>query len=197
MAHGSAGTVRRGTLWTSVAVTAVAAGTAGAWAATAAQPDQPPFSVTRVEASHVFDLANLDQLTAAGDHVFVGRVGPQVSAVRLGVAPETQFQVDVVRRIKGQLPASVLVNQQGGYDGFSNRLVLMENDEMLETGRSYLFVTRVNPQYGWHTLVPGTGKVRLDPRQGAAGEARVLSYQRAVERTRGRTLGEVMSGRVN
>jgi hypothetical protein len=55
----------------------------------------------------------------------------------------------------------IVVNQQGGYVAERNELVLMVNDSLLEPGGSYLFATRLNPETGWHTVMPGYGDIMV------------------------------------
>ena len=58
--------------------------------------------------------------------------------------------------IKGKLAGTVTVNQDGGRaeDGHEDHehLELVEGDPLLVPGQEYLFVTRHDPQKGWHTV---------------------------------------------
>ena len=66
--------------------------------------------------------------------------------------PETQFKVDVSDNVKGKFNGTVIVNQQGGFK--RNELILIENDQLLHEGQSYLFVTKHMKEENWNTLVP-------------------------------------------
>jgi hypothetical protein len=57
----------------------------------------------------------------------------------------------------------------------------MEGDlQLLELGKSYLFVTRVHPEQGWHNLVPGYGDIEIQAPK-FASEEEVLSSRHASE----------------
>ena len=58
--------------------------------------------------------------------------------------PQTQFSVEPLENIKGDLTEPITVNQQGGtlkQDGKSKK-VLIEGDPLLKPGKEYMFVTR-------------------------------------------------------
>jgi hypothetical protein len=77
--------------------------------------------------------------------------------------------------------ATAVVNQQGGYQAESNTLVLSDGDSLLEADGTYLFATRTNTGYGWRTLVPRYGDLRLDEVTTAAEVSDVdARWQRAV-----------------
>jgi hypothetical protein len=91
----------------------------------------------------------------------------QVGNKNRGIGPETQFQVQVISNIKGDLSGNVEVDQQGGYengvlyvvgDGNGSGDVVSpvraENSYLLQSGSTYLFATRYNPQENWYTLNP-------------------------------------------
>lgn len=108
-----------------------------------------------------------DRRLAGGVHdIFVGRVVSKAGNKSLQRLPETQFQVDVLETIKGNLSGTVVVNQLGGYRG--NQLVLFEGDKLLEIGKTYLFATRNHPEEDWHTLVSGYGDLLISNEAGRA-----------------------------
>ncbi|MDQ8737882.1 hypothetical protein [Paenibacillus sp. LHD-38] len=74
--------------------------------------------------------------------------------------PETQFKVEVYENVKGKFNGIVIVNQQGGYQG--DELVLIENDQLVNEGQSYLFVTKHLKEENWNTLVPVYGDILID-----------------------------------
>jgi hypothetical protein len=122
---------------------------------------EPP--ITRVETFDV-DLTDDRRLVGFADDVFVGRVvGTAGGTSGEGpgeVLPETQFTVQVLKAIKGTLSGRVVVNQQGGFTSAREK-VLIEGDELLVGGQTYLFATRSYRERGWHTLVPVRGDVRV------------------------------------
>lgn len=110
---------------------------------------------------YVADFSKDDILIGASHNVFVGRVLNQSGEKSLGSTPETQFTVEVISNIKGDLKGTVTVNQFGGYK--NGALVTVEDDTpipngksagtyMLEPGQTYLLATRYNEQEDWHTL---------------------------------------------
>lgn len=111
------------------------------------------------------DFAN-DKILIGGSHnVFIGKVIEQAGTSTGAVGPETEFSVQVISNIKGNLQATVIVRQIGGYkDGV---LYMVEggpqegdvvgpandgSDYMLQPGNTYLFATRYNADHNWHTL---------------------------------------------
>lgn len=113
----------------------------------------------RGSASFIADLNDDRRLAGVVDNIFVGRVVSQVGTKALNTFPETQFKVEVLENVKGNLAGIVVVNQQGGF--LSNELVLMEGDKLLEVGKTYLFATKPLASEGWHTLVPKYGDIPL------------------------------------
>lgn len=111
------------------------------------------------------------ELIGAVHNVFFGKViaqtGNKINTVPAGKAggfsPQTQFSVEVLENVKGNLNGMITVNQYGGYkeEGNVNRLVLIEGDKPLEPGKTYLFATRFNNIDGWHTLVSTYGDLPI------------------------------------
>lgn len=105
----------------------------------------------------VTDFSNDQMLMGATHNVFVGKVLAQVSTKERGIGPETQFSVEVISNIKGNLTGTVLVNQEGGYK--NGILVLAESsgiqhgDPLLIPGKTYLFASRYSSEQNWYTLV--------------------------------------------
>jgi hypothetical protein len=104
-------------------------------------------------AEYAADFANDEILMGASHDVFVGEVVSQVGDKERGIGPETQFAVEVVLDIKGNLRGTVTVDQQGGYD--NGVLYYIEDGaSLLEPGVTYLLATRYNSQENWYTLNP-------------------------------------------
>lgn len=120
-------------------------------------PENPV--IKTVEYSSTFDVSDPNRLVGWADSVFVGKVVEQFGTKSLGGLPETQFKVEVMDTIKGDVKGTVIVNQQGGYEG--KELVLVENDPLLENGKSYLFITKYLKEEKWHTLVPVYGDIEI------------------------------------
>ena len=120
-------------------------------------PENPV--IKTVEYSNTFDVSDPNRLVGWADSVFIGKVVKQSGTKSLGGLPETQFKVEVMNTIKGEVKGTVIVNQQGGYEG--NELILVENDQLLDIGKSYLFVTKYLKDENWHTLVPVYGDIAI------------------------------------
>lgn len=67
--------------------------------------------------------------------------------------PRTQFSVEVLKNVKGDLDGTVTVSQIGGYDGEEGREVRVEGDSLSKPGKRYLFVTSYNREEGWYAVV--------------------------------------------
>ena len=78
----------------------------------------PPLeSATATSTAHadsITDTSDLRNLMAISTHVFTGRVESAAGTKALGPLPETQYSVLTKTAIKGEVPESVVVNQQGG-----------------------------------------------------------------------------------
>ncbi|MEK8133163.1 hypothetical protein WMW72_35400 [Paenibacillus filicis] len=113
--------------------------------------------------SYAFDVTDTRRLVGWADNVFVGKVVKQVGTKTLIGTPETQFKVEVSDNIKGKFNGTVIVNQQGGFNKFE--LILIENDQLLQEGQSYLFVTKHLKEENWNTLVPVYGDILIDNKE--------------------------------
>ena len=114
-----------------------------------------------IQPSYVADFSQNDTLLGASHNVFIARVVKQTGEKNLGSSPETQFKVEVISNIKGDLRGTVTVDQFGGYkDGV---LYTVEDDNpipnaknadsyMLKEGNTYLLATRYNETEDWYTL---------------------------------------------
>ena len=112
-----------------------------------------------IEHSSAFDISDPQRLVGWADNVFIGTVLKQDGAKSIDGIPETQFEVEVSDNIKGDINGTVIVNQQGGYK--DDELILVENDQLLQEGKSYLFVTKHLEEEGWNTLVPVYGDILI------------------------------------
>ncbi|MRG85993.1 hypothetical protein [Salinibacillus xinjiangensis] len=124
--------------------------------------DNPPENPTiqTMETNTVIDISNPREVVGFSDNVFVGKVIKQVGTKSLNSYPETQFEVEVLDNIKGELEGTITVNQQGGYEG--DHLFLMEDDKLLVEGETYLFATRYLKEENWHTVIPVGGDIQIN-----------------------------------
>jgi hypothetical protein len=118
-------------------------------------------TVNRVETVDATDLADDRKLVGLAHDVFLGRVVRERGRTIAEPAPEVQYDVQVLRAIKGGLSGIVVVSQQGGVDERGD-VVIVEDDLPLRAGRVYVFATRTNPSTGWHTAIPKYGDLRVD-----------------------------------
>ena len=118
------------------------------------------------------DVSDDRVLVGAAHNVFIGKVVAQTGSKPntppveagdvLGFSPQTQVSVEVLENIKGNLNGTITVSQYGGYEEKSDasQLVLIEDDKLLEPGKTYLFATRFNDIDGWDTIiVPNYGDI--------------------------------------
>jgi hypothetical protein len=114
--------------------------------------------ISHVETLSVTDMSDDRKLVGWADDVFVGTVIDLDGRTTEGPLPETQYDVSVVDAIKGELTGDVVVSQQGGVTE-GGTTVVVNDDDPLEVGLTYLFASRTDPDTGWHTLVPVHGTV--------------------------------------
>ena len=116
-----------------------------------------------------FDHKDIRKVVGASTHIFVGRVvavvgnkGIPTSGPGNEFIPRTQFSVEVLENIKGDLSGTVTVNQMGGSD-VSGTVVVMKGDTLLEVGETYLLATWHSSDDGWHSIVAeGYGNVKVE-----------------------------------
>lgn len=112
-----------------------------------------------------------DRILVGGSHnVFAGKVVKQVGSEEYSSTPSTQFDVEVVKNIKGNLNGTVVVDQLGGYkDGV---LYLVHDDTvtsddieggtpLLTQGSTYLFTARYNEGKDQYTLITHPNGMKL------------------------------------
>lgn len=120
---------------------------------------------------YAFNVEDERKLVGFADNVFVGRVVEQLGTngqTHSGDTdlPHTQYSVEVLENVKGNLEGSVTVSQIGGYDPQENAVVLVKNDRLLEPGQTVLFSTRFDESNGWHVItVNGYGDERIESPQ--------------------------------
>jgi hypothetical protein len=93
------------------------------------------------------NFGSSEQAIGAADNLFVGTVIKQVSAIPHERKPRTQFSVNVIYNIKGNLQDETIINQIGGYlNGVLYVITEGDNPEdyLLSPGSTYLFATRGN-----------------------------------------------------
>lgn len=111
------------------------------------------------EPLYVTDFSDDRKLMGASHNVFIAKVIRQTGNKERGLGPETQFEVQIVENVKGDLSGTVIVNQQGGYRNGELHLLGSSEDYadesyLLQPGKTYLLATRYNPTEEWYTLNP-------------------------------------------
>ena len=133
-----------------------------------------------------FDQTDIRKVVGRSSHIFVGRVvavagneGIPTSGPGNVTVPFTQFTVEMLENIKGELTGTVTVNQVGGSTDLGTNVDL-ESDALLEVGRSYLLATGYNPEKGWYRIIAqGYGNVVIDDAEKRSRE--VERFQSAIE----------------
>ncbi|NJD51646.1 MAG: hypothetical protein FIB07_02140 [Candidatus Methanoperedens sp.] len=127
--------------------------------------------ISYAQVDYMVDVTNDSALVGSVDNVFIGKViaqtGNKPNSVPAGKAsgfsPQTQFNVEVLENIKGNLNGIIKVSQYGGYEkkNGENQLILIEGDKLLEPSKTYLFAAGVNDIDKWYTLVPAYGDLPI------------------------------------
>lgn len=112
------------------------------------------------------DPSDNQLLLGASHNVFIGKVFAQTGNKETQIGPRTQYRVQVIDNLKGELKNTVTLDMLGGYDK-EGKLVLVEDEggvqetALLQPGTTYLFATRYNPDEDWYTLIahPNARKV--------------------------------------
>ncbi len=111
-------------------------------------------------AQYPADFSNDRILVGASHNIFVGRVIAQIGTKERGVGPETQFEIEVIDNVKGNLQGVVTINQQGGYRDGKSYLIAgdvftegKEEETLLQVESTYLFSTRYNDNENWLTVI--------------------------------------------
>ena len=152
---------RRQTLWLGLGVLSLALLVLAAWQAiTAVSAVQGVPTVA--SPSWITDISDDRKLVGIANDVFFGQVSQKDGQNDEMGLPETQFSVTVLETLKGDVSGSVTVNQQGGSRSDGGEFRMEGDPNLLESGKSYLFVTRTYTTKGWETLVPGYGNLLLD-----------------------------------
>lgn len=119
-------------------------------------------NVQYIEPIFAFDVTDDRYLVGGSDNVFVGKVITQCGSKTRYGNPQTQFTVDVIDNIKGDLTGEVTVCQSGGYR--NDILTIVKGDKLLEPGKSYLFASRFSKEDNWYYAAPIYGKLEISER---------------------------------
>lgn len=102
-------------------------------------------------------------LLGASHNVFIGKVLTQTGNKETEIGPRTQYKVQVIDNIKGDLHNTVTVDLLGGTQ--NGKLITIEGippeEYLLTPDTTYVFATRYNTEEDWYTLIahPNARKV--------------------------------------
>lgn len=125
-----------------------------------------------VHLQYAIDFADDRVLMGASHNVFVGKVIEQIGNKSFDNTPETQFAVEVILNIKGDLQGTVVVSQSGGYkngvlylvsggDVVAPADIIKNGDQLLLPGSTYIFATRYDSKENWYGLIPHSNGKKL------------------------------------
>ena len=126
--------------------------------------------VSIAEGSAPWEFGDERRLAFVSTNIFIGRVVEQVGSQDIpsdgGESwPRTQFRVEVLQNIKGQLDGTVIVDQDGGYYRTAEGvvLILIDGDPLLEPGQTYLFAVEPSTlNESWYAIAgEGYGDVPI------------------------------------
>lgn len=111
-----------------------------------------------ISAMPLFDMSYDQKLVDYSSDVFIGRVSRQVGKRGLPATgsyslPQTQFTVQVEELIKGTASEEIVVNQMGGIESTSRKLVLFEGQSLLKSDERVLLFTRYDQVNDWYNVV--------------------------------------------
>lgn len=107
--------------------------------------------VTHLHLLYSADYSDNTILMGASHNVFVGKVIAQVGNEEFAGMPATQFRVEVITNIKGELEKEIIVNQQGGYEN-GNLFLVEDGSGLLHPGSTYILATRYDEKRDRYTL---------------------------------------------
>ena len=112
----------------------------------------------RSSEARLFDGLDDDRVLVGASHiVFVGKVIKKSGQTPGEAGPLTQFEVQVVQNIKGNLTDTVTMNQEGGYE--NGILSLVENQPLLIPGTTYLLSARTDGKGNYLVLPFARGRL--------------------------------------
>jgi hypothetical protein len=142
--------------------------------------------------SYAGNFADDKILMGASHNIFVGKIIAQVGNKHRKSGPETQFAVEVILNIKGNLSGRVVVDQFGGYENgilytVDGGLPAQKNNNdpyLLQPGSTYLLATRYNKDENWYTLNSFATARKLLSRDEKLNGVEIASLSNGDERVR-------------
>lgn len=117
---------------------------------------------------YVADFSDDQELINWSDNIFVGKVLGRVG-YKNDIIPTTQFTVEVIENIKGDIKGNVIISKSGGYkngiyyvmDGDVVHQGVENINNVFQQNSTYLFAARGPDARGWYhvTSFPGISKL--------------------------------------
>lgn len=131
-------------------------------------------TVVTIEQGLTYDADDLTEVMAHTDTVFVGKV--TATSGRDEDAGWTTFSVEVVQAVAGA-PATQVRIRQHGYVDRQGTLHIIENQQLVDEGASYVFAANDEPSLDVYTVAPGPWGAR--PTEPEGQEDLVQQYRAA------------------
>lgn len=113
-----------------------------------------------------FNPDDLESVVGNSENVFIGTIIKKTGEQGIDpLQPRTQYEVQMVKNIKGQLPDTVIVNQLMGYGETADEngnivkgLMKFEDQEFLQPGKMYVLSGLYSAEDNWVNLTPVCGE---------------------------------------
>lgn len=110
-----------------------------------------PITIESEEHLFIEGLSDDRVMLGASHNVFIGKILRVVGAEdAMKIGPVTQFEVEVLDNIKGDLKGTVIVQQESGYR--NGILYTYHGGKLMEPGETYLLATRYYQERDWYHL---------------------------------------------
>ena len=127
-----------------------------------------PASVGMGSPTWVTDMSDDNKLGGIVNNIWFGQVQERTGRLEnKDDIPATYFKVSVLETLKGSLPSTIPVEQQGVDFADGGQFRISGDAKLLEPGSSYLFATSLDEITGNHVIVSGYGNLPLDVPKGA------------------------------
>lgn len=133
------------------------------------------------DALYVTDFSDDRKLMGSSHNVFVGKIIKQVGNEDIGIGPVTQFEVEVIGNIKGDLNGTVVILQQIGYE--NGILHAPHGGSLMQPGETYLLATRNSDGQGWYYVNPHPNGSKLISRDATLDKIQLQNLAKNDEKT--------------
>lgn len=134
--------------------------------------------VVSSEASYPIGIADDRVFVGMSHNIFIAKIIKLAGQTNGVDAPRTtQFEVQILKNIKGSLSGIVTLNQEGGYD--NGMLTLVNSQPLLESGRTYLLSARTDGKGSYLVSSYSRGAIVLSSDQSFENQPDVLALTKA------------------